>query len=128
MGPKPGWVECKIARGRKPNNREEIIRTIEEEKKMSHDHKGVGEPSPIVPSTHRKGNFLLALLIEIPFVLFFSTLIGISVAWFLVMLDNYGMDRMPGLLVSIFERQGIVMLSLPIILISLYLIITKVKK
>ena len=47
MGPKLGWGRSKIAVGRKPNyvpnNREEIIRIIEEEKKMSHDHKGVGE-------------------------------------------------------------------------------------
>jgi ABC-type multidrug transport system permease subunit len=91
------------------------------------DRQGVGGPSPIVPSTHRKGNFLVALLIEIPFVLFFSTLIGISVAWFLVMIDNYGMEKMPGLLVSIFERQGVVMLSIPVILTTLYFIITKVR-
>jgi len=97
---------------------------------MSKGNKGFGPSpvTPIVPSTYRKVNFLWVLLIEIPFVLFFSTLIGISAAWFLVMLDNYGMDRMPELLLSIFERQGIIMLSLPIIITTLYLIVTKVRK
>ena len=81
---------------------------------------------PITPVTH-SGNFPW-WLIEAPIVLFFSTLIGIATAWFVIMVGIYGMSEMPRLFENIYEQQGAIMILLPIALTSLYYTISKIKK
>jgi len=88
---------------------------------MSKGITGFG-PSPITPSTHRKGNFAW-WIIKLPFVLLGSILVSTATAWYVVMADIYGIDRIPSLLESLYEKQSAVVVILPIVLTVLYFII-----